>query len=63
MRFHRDHLVMRLSGTLVGVGFLLFGALAANGPGIPTSAERQDVAFWFGVQLLVAGAVAVQGAE
>ena len=50
---------MRLSGTLVGVGFLLFGTFAVIGPGVPTSEEIQDNAFWFGMHLIVGGAMAV----
>jgi hypothetical protein len=59
MRFRGDHLAMRLSGTLVGVGFLLFGTFAVIGPGVPTSEEIQDNAFWFGMHLIVGGAMAV----
>ena len=50
---------MRLSGTLVGVGFLLLGTFALIGPGVPTSAENQDKAFWFGMHLIVGGVLAV----
>ncbi len=50
---------MRLSGTLVGVGFLLFGTFAVIGPGVPTSDANQDKAVWFGMHLIVAGAIAV----
>ena len=59
MRFRGDHLATRLSGTLVGVGFLLLGAFALIGPGVPTSAENQDKAFWFGMHLIVGGVLAV----
>ncbi len=59
MRFHGDHLAMRLSGTLVGVGFLLVGSFAVIGPGVPTAEADQDKAFWFGMHLIVAGALAV----
>ncbi|MEE9208814.1 MAG: hypothetical protein V3U23_00050 [Kiloniellales bacterium] len=50
---------MRLSGTLVGVGFLLFGAFALIGPGVPAPEEIQDNAFWFGMHLIVGGVLAV----
>ena len=59
MRFRGDRLAMRLSGTLVGVGFLLFGSLAIIGPVVPTIEDVQDKAFWFGMLLIVAGTVAV----
>ena len=59
MRFHGDHLAMRLSGTLIGVGFLLLGIFAVIGPGVPTSEANQDKAFWFGMHLIVGGALAV----
>ncbi len=50
---------MRLAGTLVGIGFLLFGAFAVIGPGVPTSEELQDNGFWFGMHLIVGGVLAV----
>ncbi len=59
MRLHGDHLAMRLSGTLVGVGFLLVGSFAVIGPAVPTAEANQDKAFWFGMHLIVAGALAV----
>ena len=59
MRLHSDHLAMRISGTLVGFGFLLFGAFALIGPGVPTSEEIQDNAFCFGMHLIVGGVLAV----
>ncbi len=61
MRFRGDHLAMRLSGTLVGVGFLLLGTFAVIGPGVPISEENQDKAFWFGMHLIVGGVLAVFG--
>ena len=54
-----DHLAMRLSGTLIGIGFLLLGIFAVIGPGVPTSEANQDKAFWFGMHLIVGGAMAV----
>ncbi len=59
MRFRSDHLAMRITGTLVGVGLLLFGNFSVIGPGVPTSEENQDKAFWFGMHLIVGGAMAV----
>jgi hypothetical protein len=59
MRLHGDHLAMRLSGTLIGAGFLLLGLFAVIGPGVPTSEANQDKAFWFGMHLIVGGALAV----
>lgn len=59
MRLHGDHLAMRLSGTLVGVGFLLVGSFAVIGPAVPTAEANLDKAFWFGMHLIVAGALAV----
>ena len=50
---------MRISGTLVGVGFLLFGAFALIGPDVPTSEDVQDKAFWFGMHLIIAGGLAI----
>jgi hypothetical protein len=50
---------MRLSGTLFGLGLLLFGAFAVIGPGAPVAeATRQD-ASWFGAHLIVGGALAL----
>jgi hypothetical protein len=59
MHFRSDHLAMRLSGTLVGVGFLLFGTFAVLGPGVPSSEANQDKAFWFGMHLIFGGVMAV----
>ncbi len=59
MRVHSDHLAMRLNGTMFGVGFLLLGTFAVIGPGVPTSEANLDKAFWFGMHLIVGGALAV----
>ena len=59
MHLHGDHLAMRLFGTLIGIGFLLFGMFAVIGPGDPVTVENQEKALWFGVHLIVAGAAAI----
>ena len=58
MRLHGDQLFMRLSGSVLGAGFCLFGAFAMFGADTATEVNY-DRAFWHGVTLIVAGIFAV----
>jgi hypothetical protein len=59
LRLHRDHLGMRVGGTLTGLGFLLFGLFAVIGPDIAVSDDAKARAAWFGWHLIFAGATAI----
>ena len=55
MRLHHDQLLTRSFGTIIGVGFIVFGAfglIAELDPGAETSGSR---AFWYGLTLIIGG--------
>jgi hypothetical protein len=58
MRVGRGHLVTRVLGVCVGVGFLALGLFAVTGG---TGAGEGDRALGLGVALIAAGAAAVVG--
>lgn len=59
MRIHRDQLLTRVCGTLLGVGFLAIGAYALVGSFDVADAVARDRAFWFGVTAIIGGVLAV----
>jgi len=59
MRFHKDQLNIRIPATVLGIAFFAFGAFSFNGSGTQTDPYIQDRALWFGVTLMLAGALAV----
>ncbi len=58
MRLHGNQLFQRLSGSVLGAGFCLFGGFAMLGADAAPDIDH-DRAFWHGVTLIVAGVFAV----
>jgi hypothetical protein len=59
LRIHRDQPVIRIVGSLLGLGFMLIGALAILGAGEHASALSYDRAIGFGVTAVIVGIIAV----
>ena len=59
VRIHRNQLLTRILGTLVGAGFLALGAYAVLGADDAVPAFVKERAWWFGVTALVAGVLAI----
>ena len=59
MRIHRDQLVIRIGGSLLGFGFLGLGAFALAAAPADLPAADADRVFWFGVTLVIAGVLAL----
>jgi hypothetical protein len=59
MRIYHDQLVMRIGGTLCGLGFLLVGLFALFGGGDAVDPVARERAFGFGISALIAGCVAI----
>ena len=59
MRLHRDELVMRIGGTLVGLGFLLMGLYALFGGGDALDPVVRERAEGFGISAVIAGLIAI----
>jgi len=59
MRIHRDQPLIRLCGTLLGIGFVAIGAYAVVGSSGVADAVARDRAFWFGVTAVIGGILAV----
>ena len=59
MRLYRDHLVIRIGGTTLGVCFVLVGlyALLGGGEGISEVARERAVAF--GITAIIGGVFAI----
>ena len=55
----RDHLLTRLGGTVTGIGFFFFGAIALAGRAAPVFEAGGDGAWWYGMTLFFAGIVAI----
>jgi hypothetical protein len=59
LRIHRDQPIMRISGTLMGIGFVLVGAFSVLGAGEPGTDMGHDRAMGFGVTAIIIGVIAV----
>ena len=59
VRIHRNQLLTRILGTLVGAGFLAMGAYAMLGAEDAVPAFVKERAWWFGVTTSIAGAWAI----
>lgn len=59
MRIHRDQPLIRICGTLLGVGFLAIGTYAVVGSAGVADEIARDRAFWFGVTAVIGGIFAV----
>ncbi len=58
-RVHRDQPVIRILGTLLGIGFVLMGAFAIVGANDYATFASRDRAVGFGVTAIVVGIIAV----
>ncbi|NCF82308.1 MAG: hypothetical protein GWP74_11935 [Proteobacteria bacterium] len=59
LRIHRDQPIMRISGTLMGIGFVLVGAFSVLGAGELGTDMGHDRAMGFGVTAIIIGVIAV----
>jgi hypothetical protein len=59
VRIHRNQLATRILGTLIGIGFLAFGAYAMLGADDAVPALVRERAWWFGAAAGIAGAWAL----
>lgn len=59
MAFQVNSLASRVIGTVIGGGMLAFGVVAFQFTGEAPDAEMADRAFWYGITLMAAGALAV----
>ena len=59
LRIHRDQPVMRISGTLMGIGFVLLGAFSVLGAVELGTAVDQERAMGFGITAIIIGVIAV----
>ena len=59
LRIHRDQPVMRICGTLLGIGFVLLGVFSALGAGELGEEISYDRAVGFGVTAVIVGILAV----
>lgn len=59
MRIHRDRLATRITGSLVGLGFVAIGLYALFGGGDGIDAAARAHARGFGISALIAGAIAM----
>jgi hypothetical protein len=59
LRIHRDQPVMRICGTLLGIGFVLLGVFSALGAGELGEEVSYDRAVGFGVTAVIVGIIAV----
>jgi len=59
LRIHRDQPIMRISGTLLGIGFVLVGAFSVLGAIELTTGVNHERAMGFGVTAIIIGVIAV----
>lgn len=59
LRIYRDQPVIRVLGTLLGIGFVLMGALVILGAGEHAAPANYDRAIGFGVTAIIIGILAV----
>ena len=59
LRIHRDQPIMRICGTLLGIGFVLLGVFSVLGAGELVTELRHDRAIGFGVTAVIIGVIAV----
>jgi hypothetical protein len=59
VRIQRNQLLTRILGTLLGIGFLTFGAYAMFGADESVPGLLRQRAWWFGAAALVAGVWAI----
>lgn len=61
MRLRGDRLAHRMSGVLLGAGFLFLGSFSAIMSEAPEGSSDRDRAIWLGITFLVIGAIAIVG--
>lgn len=59
LRIHRDQPIVRICGTLLGIGFVLLGVFSALGAGELAEEASYDRAVGFGVTAIIIGIIAV----
>lgn len=59
MKLYTSGIGTRIGGTVLGLGFLAIGVLAASFSGAAPDASVADRTFWMGVTFLIAGVAAV----
>jgi len=61
MRLYQDHMTIRVLGTVVGAGFILFGLYAVLSDGVGVSDYARDRATAFGFTAIFGGITAIFG--
>ena len=59
MRFHRDQRLVRILGTLTGIGFVAFGSYAMFGADDSVAIFARERAWWFGATAVIGGIWAI----
>ncbi len=59
MKLYTSQFGIRIGGTVLGLGFLVIGVLAASFSGAAPDAAVGDRTFWMGVTFVIAGVSAV----
>ena len=59
MRLYTSRIGTRIGGTMLGLGFLVIGVLAASFSGAAPNADVGNRSFWMGVTFAIAGLAAV----
>lgn len=59
LRIHRDQPVVRVCGSLLGIGFIIVGAFSIFGMEVSSTPVAEDRAVGFGVTAIIVGIIAV----
>jgi hypothetical protein len=59
LRIYRDQPIMRISGTLMGIGFVLLGAFSVLGAAQSGTEISHERAMGFGITAVIVGVIAV----
>jgi len=59
LRIHRDQPIMRISGTLLGIGFVLVGTYSVFGARELAAGVNHERAMGFGTTAIIVGIIAV----
>ena len=59
LRIHRDQPIMRICGTLLGIGFVLLGAFSIAGADAYATGINHERAIGFGTAAIIIGLIAV----
>lgn len=61
MRLYQDHMTIRILGTVVGIGFIVFGLYAIFSGGADVADHARERAAAFGFTAIIGGGTAIFG--